>query len=94
MEKRTVSLADGRRMIVNDNEWTPVTNLKQFDAKNTEIVRVTRHKSGLLTRVYVMRSVDGIIAKEQNHIVVGDDVSDLIAKAISECGLSKITKVA
>lgn len=99
MTKRTIKLVDGRSMVINDNEWLSVINRKEFDKNQTEIVRVNRHVNGLLTRVYVMRSVLGPdgqmkVAAEQNHVLVGEDVSAVVAKAISDCGLTHILKVA
>lgn len=92
MKKRKIELADGTPMVLNDNDWQEcVINRKEFDTTNTEILRVTKHTSGLLTRVYAMRSVDGKKVAETNEMVVGDNLPEVLLKAIAACGLTRIT---
>lgn len=91
MKKRPIKLADGTTMTINDNEWLAVVDRKEFDANETEILRITRHQSKLMSRVYSMRSVGGKIVAERNEITFSDDVKPAAAKAIAETGLTKIT---
>ncbi len=87
-----VKLADSSTMKINHSEWAAVANRKWFDKTNTEIVRVTRHESELLTRVYAMRSASGKVVKEVNHMLHGDNLDEIVQKAIDECGIKHITK--
>lgn len=91
MKNRKIQLPDGQQMTLNDNEWRSVVNRKKFDAHETEIARITEHTSGLMSRVYVMRAVDGKIIAERNEIVTGDGLRTITAKAITECGLQRIS---
>lgn len=96
MKKRPIQLADGTTMVINDNEWVAVVNRKEFDANETEILRITRHQSKLMSRIYAMRSTKGAdgkmtVVSERNEITFSDDVKPAAAKAIAETGLTKIT---
>lgn len=91
MKKRKIQLATGQTMTINDNEWEAVVNRKEFDAKETEILRITKHNSGLMSRVYAMKSVDGQKVAERNEIVVVDDVNEVARKIIADVGLTKIS---
>ena len=91
MKNRKIRLGNESTISINDNEWTSVVNRKEFDANGTEILRVTRHATGLMTRVYAMRAVSGQKVHEVNEIVVGDNLDDVVAKAVADCGLTRIT---
>lgn len=89
MKNRKITLCDGTEIRINDAEWRSVANRKEFDEQQTEILRVTRHTSGLMTRVYAMRSVGGKVEAERNEIVLqGGDLKAATQRAIGACGLS------
>lgn len=91
MKNRKLKTADGQTITTNDSDWRAVVNVKKFDEKETEILRVTYHNTRQLFRVYAMRSVDGKIVAEQNDIVVGDDFKPAAAKAMASVGMTKIS---
>jgi hypothetical protein len=95
MKNRKVKLADGNTVDINDNDWSAVVNEKKFNDSETEIVRITRHKSGLLTRVYVMRAVSGGSVLQENHVTPGnkESVQAIAAAAMTKCGLKMIPSV-
>jgi hypothetical protein len=86
MKNRQIILHDGSRMTLNDDEWRSVVNCKVFDDERTEIIRITRHESGLMTRVYAMRAAGGKAEAERNEIVFGG-IKAAIQRAIETCGL-------
>lgn len=103
MKNRRVTLADGQTVVINDNEWFAVVNKKEFNETETEILRITRHQSGLLHRIYVMRSV--LLNKghgdqsdtperretvERNIITPVQDLAQETAAAMTACGLRLI----
>lgn len=94
MKDRKIQLPDGSNVSINDNDWEAVVSRKEFTEKETEILRISKHKTGLMMRVYVMRSLDGSKVAERNEIVVGDNLVAVIAKAIAECGLTRISAAA
>lgn len=94
MKKRQLKLNDGQTMTINDNEWVSVVNRKEFDSRETEIVRITRHQSGLMSRIYIMRAVDGKVVAEHNEIVVSDDPRAAATAAMSAAGLTRISPTA
>lgn len=92
MRERALKLNDGSTIHIHDDEWRSVRNEKKFYETTTEILRVTQHTSGLLTRVYAMRSVDGEIAAEQNIIVPADGpVGAAVAAAVGACAFTQLT---
>lgn len=96
MKKRPIQLHDGTTMVINDNEWLAIVDRKEFDANETQILRITRHQSNLMSRIYAMRSVKGANGKmevvaERNEISFSDDLKPAATKAIAETGLTKIT---
>lgn len=91
MKNRKIRLGNESTISINDSEWTSVVNRKEFDSNGTEILRITRHISGLMTRVYAMRAVSGQKVKEVNEIVVGDNLAEVVAKAAADCGLTRIS---
>lgn len=91
MKNRKIRLGNDSTVSINDNEWNSVVNRKEFDSNGTEILRVTRHATGLMTRVYAMRAVSGQKVKEVNEIVVGDNLAEVVAKAVVDCGLTRIS---
>lgn len=91
MKNRKIKLGNDSTVSINDNEWNSVVNRKEFDANGTEILRVTRHTSGLMTRVYAMRAAAGQKVHEVNEIVVGDNLNEVVSKAVTTCGLTRIS---
>lgn len=94
MKARKMNLTDGQTVTINDNDWTAVINLKEFDSTNTEILRVLLHEDGLNCRIYAMKSTNGQIVAERNLIVSSDSYRTAAAKAIEDCGLTRITAAA
>ena len=97
--KHFIHLSNGKSMEINTAEWSSVVDRKEFDANETEIVRVMRHKDGMVMRVYVMRAVKigtgdqtHMDTKELHELVVGEFM-DVALKGISECGLKRITSI-
>lgn len=89
MKNRILKLHDGSAFKINDDEWRSVLNSKSFDDDHTEIVRVTRHTSGLMNLVYAMRSEGGKVESEHYQVVMkGGDLQAAVTAAAEKCGIT------
>lgn len=88
MAKRIIELLTPIKSIaINTADWRGVADAKSFDDKQTQILRVTRHRADGTLMVYGMRSKQGKIEAEAYDIAqAGESVQDVITRVAKNCG--------
>lgn len=94
--RRVSLLSSGASVQISPPDWVKFADgsfVKDFDAKQTSILRVWRHKTGDGAMVYGMRAENGKTVSEAYEIVPIQSMAIAALDAVAaHCGLSDLRK--
>jgi len=96
---RTIKLlASGVDVKIDPSRWVQTEQAKTFDAKNTAILRVYKHKTiedkylihGMRAQVYDGETKARVVAEAWDAVAVSEAVPAVLSKVAEHCGLSAL----